>query len=52
MSEGIGFFADEAFRDYPDPLTLAAGGSVEGPNIGPLQPLRSSAGDLLAQAFN
>lgn len=31
---------------------LTEDGSVEGPNIGPLQPLRSSAGDLLAQAFN
>lgn len=46
------FFADEAFRGYSDPLILATGGSVEGPNIGPLQPLRISAGDLFAQALN
>lgn len=56
------FFVDEACRgkivsrrsvemDAVNQV-LAQGGSVEGLNIGPLQLLRISARDLLAQAFS
>ncbi|PMY68953.1 MULTISPECIES: hypothetical protein [Pseudomonas] len=62
MSQGIGFFADEACRGKivsrrnveMDALKqiVAEGGSVGGLNIGPLQLLRISASDMLAQALN
>ncbi|WP_277588675.1 hypothetical protein [Pseudomonas chlororaphis] len=40
------------FQDGAVHQVLAEDGSVEGPTIGPLQLLRISAGDMLAQALN
>ncbi|BAV75469.1 hypothetical protein PCAU_3260 [Pseudomonas chlororaphis subsp. aurantiaca] len=50
MPSGIGFFL--AFKMGAVHQVPAEGGSVEAPAIGPLQLLRISAGDRLAQALN